>query len=297
MSSAEKFTIPEIQKYYEETTAKLSEIDALLDTLSEEGKSLSDKEKAAKLDAITEKVKLHREEFYNVMEFLPGHDKLAYSKKYEEKLERVSQLKNELIPKKKFAFSSKNKTKENKGVKPQEAKSYPSKITNSFNETDLIIKDFLDQEKKFTAEEVKNKNNIIIENITNCTLYLLFNFKACYIKNINNCKIYIGSVSGGTHITNADDSFIYLITHQLRIHQSKQNHFFILINSNPIIEHCTRNVFSPLRIKYSNSDEILKLSGVDESKNKFDQVQDFQWLKQEKSPNFEVRIDNETVQI
>ena len=36
------------------------------------------------------KIKLYREQFYNVMEFLPGYDKLQYSKNYDEELISVN---------------------------------------------------------------------------------------------------------------------------------------------------------------------------------------------------------------
>ena len=53
------------------------------------------------------------------MEFLPGYDKLQYSKNYEEELEKVNNLKNKLFPKKKFAFSKANK-KQNEKIKEQD---------------------------------------------------------------------------------------------------------------------------------------------------------------------------------
>ena len=105
----EKFTIAEIRKYYAETTAKLKEIDDMIENLESESKNKSEKEKKDGLDEITSKIKLYREEFYNVMEFLPGYDKLQYSKNYDEELEKVNSLKNKLFPKKKFAFSKANK--------------------------------------------------------------------------------------------------------------------------------------------------------------------------------------------
>ena len=103
----EKFTIAEIQNYYTETTGKLTEIDNMIKKLNDDAKNLDDNKKRENLDNITEKIKLYREQFYNVMEFLPNYDKLQYSKNYEEELEKVKKLKNTLFPKKKFAFSSK----------------------------------------------------------------------------------------------------------------------------------------------------------------------------------------------
>ena len=298
----EKFTIAEIRKYYAETTAKLKEIDDMLAKLEEGAKEKSDKEKKEGLEEITTKIKLYREQFYNVMEFLPGYDKLQYSKNYDEELEKVNNLKNKLFPKKKFAFSKANKKIiENKKEKKEEKESKENKEQKNeikeSSETDLIIRDVKDLNKRYNKEEIIGKNNIIMENINNSTLYILFDFKACYINNIHNSNIYIGCVCGATHITNCYDSKIYINTHQLRIHKTTKSNFYVLINSNPIIEHSTENAFHPLKIEYEGYKDNLKISGIDVNNNKWNQVQDFQWLKKEKSPNFEIDDTNELIKI
>ena len=295
----EKFTIAEIRKYYSETLAKLKEIDDMLEKLDTESKDKTEKEKKEGLEAITAKIKLYREEFYNVMEFLPGYDKLQYSKNYDEELEKVNNLKNKLFPKKKFAFSKANKKlNENKQEKKEEKenKEQKNEIKES-SETDLIIRDVKDLNKKYNKEELIGKNNIIMENIYNSTIYILYDFKACYINNIHNSNIYIGCVCGATHITSCNYSKIYINTHQLRIHKTTKSNFYVLINSNPIIEHSTENAFHPLKIKYEGYEDNLKISGIDVNNNKWNQVQDFQWLKKEKSPNFEIDDTNELIQI
>ena len=298
----EKFTIAEIRKYYAETTAKLKEIDDMIENLESESKNKNEKEKKDGLDEITSKIKLYREEFYNVMEFLPGYDKLQYSKNYDEELEKVNSLKNKLFPKKKFAFSKANK-KQNENIQKKEPieqkQSIPEKINEikESPETDLIIKDLTNFTKRYTKEELESKNNILIENIKNCTLYILSTFKACYINNCSNCNIYLGSICGGTHITNCVESNIFLITHQLRIHHNTKNNFYILINSNPIIEYSKENIFHPLKIKYEGYDDNLKKSGIDINNNKWNLVQDFQWLKKDKSPNFETDDTNGLIEI
>ena len=293
----EKFTIAEIRKYYAETTAKLKEIDDMLDKLESESKEKSEKEKKDRLDEITSKIKLYREQFYNVMEFLPGYDKLQYSKNYDEELEKVNNLKNKLFPKKKFAFSKANK-KQNEIIKEKKEivnKEYIKEIKES--ETDLIIKDMNNITKKYEEIEIKGKNNIIMENIINCNIYLLYDFKACYINNCQNCNIFLGCICGGAHITNCVNSKIYLITHQLRIHQTTNSDFYTLTNSNPIIEHSKENVFHPLKIKYEGFENNLKKSGIDVNNTNWNKIQDFQWLKKDKSPNFNVDENNELIEI
>lgn len=294
----EKFTIAEIRQYYSETVAKLKEIDGMLQKLEEEAKTKTEKEKKDTLDAITSKIKLYREDFHNVMEFLPGYDKLQYSKNYEEELEKVNTLRNKLFPKKKFAFSRANKKQnENKEKKEEEQKQENKKEINEISETDLVIKNVNDLKKRYTNEEIKGKNNIIIENINGCEIYLLYDFKACYINNCSKCSIFLGSISGGTHITDCEESKIYLMTHQLRIHKTSKSHFYVLINSNPIIENSKDNVFHPLKIKYEDYSKNLQLSGINENNNNWDKIQDFQWLKKDKSPNFETDDTNEIIEI
>ena len=299
----EKFTIAEIRKYYSETVTKLKEIDGMLEKLESEASTKTDKEKKDTLEAITTKIKLYREDFHNVMEFLPGYDQLQYKKNYEEELEKVNNLRNKLFPKKKFAFSKANK-KHNENIKDKEKKELEQKKEednkkeiNEISETDLVIKDLNNFNKKYNKEEIKGKNNILMENITNCDIYLLFDFKACYINNCSKCNIYLGSISGGTHITCCTESKIYLMTHQLRIHQTTKTHFYVLINSNPIIEYSKENIFHPLKIKYDEYENNLKISGINASNNKWDQVQDFQWLKKDKSPNFDTDDTNEILEI
>ena len=299
IKETEKFTIAEIRKYYTETTNKLKEIDDMLAKLESEAKEKNDQEKKEELENITSKIKLYREQFYNVMEFLPGYDKLQYSKNYDEELEKVNNLKNKLFPKKKFAFSKANK-KQNENLKEKkeiENKEPVKEIKESETETDLIIKDLNNYTKKYEKEEIKGKNNILIENINNCNIYLLHDFKACYINNCVSCNIYLGCICGGTHITNCINSKIYLISHQLRIHQTTNSNFYVLTNSNPIIEHSKDNIFHPLKIKYDGFENNLKISGIDINKNNWDQVQDFQWLKKDKSPNFQTDETNELIEI
>ena len=59
----EKFTIAEIRKYYAETVEKIKEIDSLLEKLESEASTKTDKEKKDTLEAITNKIKLYREDF------------------------------------------------------------------------------------------------------------------------------------------------------------------------------------------------------------------------------------------
>ena len=297
----EKFTIPESQEYYKKTIERIKEIESSIDQLEKEGKTKNDEEKNKGINDITNIIKTERENFYNTIDFLASYDKTLYSKMYDELLEKVNKVKNIFFPKKKFAFSSKvlktsTNSKQN-SIPEKENKNGKNEVIQEGDPNDLIIKNISNQKITYDIndEQIKNKNNVIIENLSNCQLYLLFNFKACYIKTIENSKIFIGSVSGGSHITNSHNSEIYIASHQLRIHDTQNTKFFVLTNSNPIIEKSTNNTFYPLKISYSNYIDNINKAKFDLNNNKWNQVQDFQWLKKEKSPNFETNDNNECI--
>ena len=128
------------------------------------------------------------------------------------------------------------------------------------NPEDYIISNKQDCKIIVKEEEVIGKNNLIIENIKNCTIIALFSFKACYLKNISSSLFYIGSVGGGSHITNINNCEVNLATHQLRIHEAIKTNFNVIVMSNPIIEHCSDLNFKKLNIVYDIMQKIFDVT-------------------------------------
>lgn len=96
-----------------------------------------------------------------------------------------------------------------------------------------------------TATEYEGRENVIIENLTDCTVLLPFSIKCLYVKNITRCNVYVGSVSGASFVNEATDCLIHLQSHQIRIHNSRRVTFYLTARSNPIIEHCSEMQFAP----------------------------------------------------
>lgn len=48
--------------------------------------------------------------------------------------------------------------------------------------------------------EYEGKENLIIENLADCQVYIPFRIKSLYVKGIKNCKIYVGCVSGASFV-------------------------------------------------------------------------------------------------
>jgi hypothetical protein len=230
--------------------------------------------KLKELDNLANELKDLKEDYKNNASFLNGYDKQNYLNLIEDLNKYINEIKEKINPRKKFAFSNKSGVTKpaEKNIINDVSSLKSSTIQNIKIEdesTEFILKDKIYENTEkiiITKEEVENKNNLIIENISNCEIYILYSFKACYIKNINSCKLFIGSVGGGTHITSCNDCNIYLSTHQLRIHQTHRTVFNVIVTSNPIIEDCSELVFMPLNIIYKSFEEnlevIIKLTGI-----------------------------------
>jgi len=184
-----------------------------------------------------------------------------------------SDLKEKANPRKKFAFSQKKTnlsngstvdsiTSQNSVNSINSPKIEPdlNSLVDNTNKDDYIVKDQKDQIIYIKNEDLIGKNNVIIENLNKCELFLLHSFKACYLKNLTDCKIYVGSIAGGTHITNLNNCEVNLATHQLRIHTTHNCKFSVKVMSNPIIEDCTNLTFQDLNIKYDGVEKIYEVS-------------------------------------
>lgn len=251
----------------------------ILESLKNLNETLEDSQQNSKLDQSTKNnileeiniaIKNLKDDYINNASFLNGYDKQNYSNLLDEVSESSNKIKEKINPRKKFAFSLNKKNNSNTEVtcrlesEAADEKNLNNKVKIDLtdNSNDFLLKDIIDIKEKLiiTKEEVYNKNNLIIENVTNCEIYILHSFKACYMKNITNTILYIGSVGGGTHITNCRDSSLHLSTHQLRIHLTYKTKFYIITNSNPIIEDCKELIFYPLKLNYSNHEENLEAS-------------------------------------
>ena len=148
-----------------------------------------------------------------------------------------------------------------------------------------------------TAAEYEGKENVIIENITNCVIVLPFSIKCLYVKNIKQTRIYVGSISGASFVNEANDCIIALQSHQIRIHNSQRVEFYLTARSSPIIEHCSEMKFGPY-IDPTSGEPALAFSGWQESvkqvglalepaANLFGKVLDFDWHRQDHSPNWQ----------
>eukprot|EP01017_Pseudomicrothorax_dubius_P002225 TRINITY_DN0_c974_g1_i1.p1 TRINITY_DN0_c974_g1~~TRINITY_DN0_c974_g1_i1.p1 ORF type:complete len:119 (+),score=19.38 TRINITY_DN0_c974_g1_i1:349-705(+) len=109
-----------------------------------------------------------------------------------------------------------------------------------------------------------------------------------YLKKLNRCKIYAGPVSGSVFVNEVLNSEVNIAAQQLRIHNSEDTTFRTYVVSDTIIEHSTRLRFGPYSHLYDLLNSDLEASGFKEKPNNWAVIKDFNWLRQEASPNFEI---------
>ena len=104
-------------------------------------------------------------------------------------------------------------------------------------------------------------------------------FATLTLKNIDRSLIICGHVSGAAHLTNVTNSVIVVASRQFRMHESKACDVYLHASGRPIIEDCSGVRFAPLPDVY--------LKDADrEVTNRWQEVDDFKWLRAEASPNW-----------
>lgn len=227
--------------------------------------------------------------------FLASYDMKAYNSKLVELTEQCNALESKLLPRKKFGFRKVEKTKLNvvrdQGLdsdKLEEKDSVDFVKPHHEGEKNIGFYNRKNETLHLTSEEV-NKKPIALSDIEDCTVRITGNASAVHMNNISKSTILLGPVSNSVHIENCTDSTLYLACHQFRMHTSDNCHLYLHCGSQPVIEYSRGIGFAPA---LNLDEELFKLSGLDR-KNLWDHVQDFNWLSDEKSPNWFIIEESE----
>ncbi|KAK7732240.1 hypothetical protein SLS53_008529 [Cytospora paraplurivora] len=116
-------------------------------------------------------------------------------------------------------------------------------------------------------------------------------FASLAIRDISRSLIVTGRVAGAAHITGVRDSVLVVDARQVRMHDCAGVTVYLWCGSHPIIEDCEGVRFAPVPDVYyrawrGGGDGGDGGDGEDTDRNQWDQVDDFNWLKAEASPNW-----------
>lgn len=211
----------------------------------------------------------------------------------------VQQKREELVPRKKFAFKSKKKQTTDKPP-PTKAEckpevSPPNKTLRNIDVYECSFKDLSSQTLTKGPDDV-NQKDVALSKLTDCTIKLYGSPGAIHVSNLQNCHVFTGPVSGSVFIEGCQNCVFVLPCQQLRVHAAYGSQFYLHVTSRAIIEDSSRVVFAPYNWSYEGLDEHYMMSGLDKSRNSWDDIDDFNWLATDvHSPNWSVLEENKRV--
>lgn len=206
--------------------------------------------------------------------------------------EKLKLKQKEKIEKGKFSFESKFKFKTlhiNLSHKKEKKQKHQEDLkTDKFNfeiENTSNLKD-----KILTLDSKTVKDHYKLKNLENCKIYLKSNLKTLYLDNLKNCQIFSGIVETSIFGENLVDSEIKCIAQQIRIHKTHKCTFFNFVSSNMIIEDCNKLKVFELKVGEEEKEifEMFGKSGLSLKKNNWEDIKDFNWIKNTKSPNYDI---------
>jgi hypothetical protein len=155
------------------------------------------------------------------------------------------------------------------------------------------------------VEEVEKEAEITQEWIVSQTLHpteqnvALYRLDQCQVtSDLLHSTLYVDYSRNSIFVMKARDSVLlqhlehctlFVRARQVRIHDCVDCQLFVNCETGPIIERCTQMKFGEWKIDCLDGEESCStiVNGVS-PENSWNQVQDFDWLRQTKSPNWEL---------
>lgn len=210
----------------------------------------------------------------------------------------LAETREEALPKKKFAFRSRTKAAEKVPAPP--LTDTPSSDTGTPVDTGSTKVDgaIVSEQCGFsnmdnvsltkTAEEIQ-KRDVLLTHLTNCKVHLFGSPSTLHLKHIDSCEILCGPVSSSVFVDHCKNSTLAFPCQQLRTHNTTDTQVYLHVTSRAIIEDCRGVSFAPFSWSYPTLEEDFSVSGLDQGRNNWSQVDDFNWLAAgTPSPNWTV---------
>lgn len=138
------------------------------------------------------------------------------------------------------------------------------------------------------------KKDVVLSSLTGCRVLIQGSPSTVHVTSVQDCIILCGPTSGSVFVDDCLKSTIVVACHQLRVHRTSNTSFYLRVTSRAIIEDCSSVQFAPYNWMYAGLDEDFRKAGLDQQRNNWNAVDDFNWLAADKqSPNWSV-MDKDT---
>ncbi|XP_061564849.1 tubulin-specific chaperone C [Cololabis saira] len=213
----------------------------------------------------------------------------------------LAETREEALPKKKFAFRARSKAAEPvpaPAPAPEADRTPPDAASPADPGTTGVdgappsdLHGFSHRKDEFlsmTAEEILHRD-LLLTHLTNCKVRLYGSPSTLHLKHIDSCEILCGPVSTSVFIDHCKDSTLAFPCQQLRTHNTTDTQVYLHVTSRAIIEYCRGMSFAPFSWSYPTLQDDFSASGLDQGRNNWNQVDDFNWLAAgTPSPNWTV---------
>ncbi|XP_069116527.1 tubulin-specific chaperone C-like [Argopecten irradians] len=221
--------------------------------------------------------------------FLPSYD-LRQAQETLGKLQaQIQEKREQMLPKKKFAFSSRKKVEKDPQVMTNGAHKMIEKSDKLGIElAGCKIIGFQGVTLVKNSSDITGKD-VAVANLNDCTLKLFGAPSTVHMKNLKNCTILCGPVSSSVFISDCEECVFVLACQQLRTHTTKNSSVYLHVTSRAIIEDCKDLDFAPYSLSYPGQNDHFDRSGIDKKRNNWNDVDDFNWLASDvRSPNWTI---------
>ncbi|KAJ2889944.1 hypothetical protein GGI21_006368, partial [Coemansia aciculifera] len=140
------------------------------------------------------------------------------------------------------------------------------------------------------SESTHGPTDCELRDISNCIIDLRpisHSLRALNCHRIQNSVIISGPFAGSVTVRDSSSCALVLGARQFRLENSQSVSVFLYCTSHPIIEKSSGVRFAPYPVELQSSrvEQEFSTSQLALQPNSFDQVDDFNWLKRQASPN------------
>ncbi|KAK2084172.1 hypothetical protein P7K49_037205 [Saguinus oedipus] len=224
----------------------------------------------------------------------------------------LAERRQELQPKKRFAFKTRRKDAASSakvgaapGIPRQLKASRPPRCPRRRRETSAPAgsavapiwvcgcSNLVSQVLEKRASKL-HQRDVLLTELSNCIVKVYGNPNTLRLTKAHGCKLLCGPVSTSVFPEDRSDCVLAVACEQPRIHSTKDTSIFLQVTSRAIVEDCSGIQFAPYTWSYPEIGKDFESSGLDRSKNNWNDVDDFNWLARDMaSPNWSILPEEE----
>ncbi|GFR40613.1 hypothetical protein Agub_g1194 [Astrephomene gubernaculifera] len=133
--------------------------------------------------------------------------------------------------------------------------------------------------------------SFVLLGLTRCRVVLLGRLQALRAVGLRGCSVVAGPVTGSVFLDDVRGCSLALAAYQVRVHRTHATDLFLRVRSKPIIEHTSAVRVAPWAAAVGPEPRLQALLGqhlLAEDTGSWQQVEDFNWIKADQSPNWRV---------